>query len=224
MNRLILATLLILSPWVHSEEKHHEDPTRIVTKVGFGVSDTLTLSGSLGLDDARMLSARINDDSEWRVGGSWLFDIGIVNFNFSKTDYDHGSYRNNYSIGTYVPLTYFDIEPAGWLLFPMAGYAYNDGKQATESDDINEDYVLMRSSSHGAYLGMFGVRPIENSNWSIMSFAGASAGSNSYSSHWFGAGVSYKFNDNASINSFAYHSNDDFGSVNKLGGSFTYQF
>lgn len=57
-----------------------------------------------------------------------------------------------------------------------------------------------------------------------MSFAGASAGSNSYSSHWFGAGVSYKFNDNASINSFAYHSNDDFGSVNKLGGSFTYQF
>ncbi|MGL6314271.1 hypothetical protein [Vibrio sp. WXL103] len=230
MNRtvsLLLMTLVsgaVIAEDNQGEEKHHEDPTRIVTKAGIGISDTVTLSGSLGLDDARMLSARISDNSEWRIGGSWLFDIGIVNFNFSKTDYDNDSYRNNYSVGTYVPLTYFDIQPAGWMLFPMAGYAYNDGKQAVPSDDIDGDYVLMRSSSHGGYLGMFGVRPIANTKWSVMSFGGAGAGSNSYSSHWVGAGVSYKVNDNLSFNSFGYYSSDDFGSLNKFSGSFTYQF
>ncbi|MGR5253998.1 hypothetical protein ACPV5S_17535 [Vibrio astriarenae] len=213
-----------LSQVALAEEKHHEDPTKIVTKLGVGVSDTVSVSGSLGLDEARIINARINNDSEWRIGGSWLFDLGILNFNFSKTDYDHGSYRNNYSIGTYVPLTYFDIQPAGWLLFPMAGYSYNDGKQAIPSDDISEDYVLMRATTHGGYLGMFGLRPIAETQFSLMGFAGASAGSDSYSSHWFGGGVSYKVNQHASFNVFGYISDDDFGQVNKLGGSFSYQF
>ncbi|MGR5542697.1 hypothetical protein ACPV5V_29525, partial [Vibrio campbellii] len=57
-----------LSQVALAEEKHHEDPTKIVTKLGVGVSDTVSVSGSLGLDEARMINARINNDSEWRIG------------------------------------------------------------------------------------------------------------------------------------------------------------
>lgn len=221
---LVLIACLLIASVVYAEEKHHEDPTRIVTKAGFGYNGTATVSGSIGLDDARMLSGRVNDEGEWRIGGSWLFDLGIVNFNFSKTDYDYGSYRNNYSIGTYVPLTYFDFQPGGWLLFPMAGYSYNHGKQATSDTDSSDEFVLIRSASHGGYGGMFGVRPLGHSDWSLMAFGGASVGSDSYFSYWYGAGVSYKFSAQASMNTFGYLSEDDFGQVNKLGVSFSYQF
>ncbi|WP_420884641.1 hypothetical protein [Vibrio chaetopteri] len=65
------------------EEKNQEDPTKIVTRVGAGYNGELTLNGSLGLDEARMISGNINSDaSEWRIGGSWLFSKGIVNFNW----------------------------------------------------------------------------------------------------------------------------------------------
>ena len=206
-----------------SDEKHHEDPTRIITKVGISYSDAVSVSGSLGLDEARMVSGRINENGEWRLGGSWLFDLGIVNFNFSRTDFDDGSYRNNYSIGTFVPLSYFDITPAGWMLFPTAGYSNNDGEQAVPADSDEDDYIMMRNKTHGAYLGMFGVRPVGETNWSTIGIAGVGAGSNSYSSYWAGAGLSYKINEKASFNFFGMLSEDDFGTNNKIGGSFSYQ-
>ncbi len=114
-----------------AQEKHHEDPTKIVTKVGAGYSDSAFVSGSIGLDEARMINARYNETGEWRLGGSWLFDLGIVNFNFSRTDYENDSYRNNYSIGTYIPLSYFDISPVRMdVLFPMAATATTMEKMA----------------------------------------------------------------------------------------------
>ncbi|MCP5922174.1 hypothetical protein NL350_27915, partial [Klebsiella pneumoniae] len=84
---------------------------------------------SLALDPARKLNARINSDaSEWRVGGSWLFPIGIFNFNIGKNDFSNGASQTNYSVGTFLPLSYFGIEPAGFQIFPMAGYTYNTGE------------------------------------------------------------------------------------------------
>lgn len=215
---------LLVTTGVLADDKHHEDPTKIVTKIGIGYSDTASLSGSIGLDEVRMLNGRVNDQGEWRLGGSWLFDLGILNFNFSRTDYDNDSYRNNYSIGTYVPLSTFDISPAGWMLFPMAGYSYNEGEMAVPSDDLEDDYVLMRSKAHGVYLGMFGVKPLSNTNWSILAFGGGSVGSENYTSYWGGAGMSYKINSNASFNVFGFLSEDDYGKNNKVGGSFSYQF
>ncbi|WP_234494169.1 hypothetical protein [Vibrio maritimus] len=216
---------LLITTGVSADEKHHEDPTKIVTKIGVGYSDTASLSGSIGLDEVRMLNGRVNDTGEWRIGGSWLFDLGILNFNFSRTDYENDSYRNNYSIGTYVPLSSFDIAPAGWMLFPMAGYSYNDGEMAVPSDnDLEDEYVLMRSKAHGVYLGMFGVRPIADTDWSVLAVAGGAVGSENYTSYWGGLGMSYKINKNASFNLFAFLSEDDFGNNNKIGGSFSYQF
>ncbi|MGF1749635.1 hypothetical protein [Vibrio cionasavignyae] len=215
---------LLVASGVSADEKHHEDPTKIVTKVGAGYSDSSFVSGSIGLDDARMLNARYNETGEWRLGGSWLFELGIVNFNFSRTDYEHESYRNNYSIGTYIPLSYFDIAPAGWMLFPMAGYSYNDGEMAVPSEEVENEFVLMRSQTHGAYLGMFGVRPIEDTDWSVLSFAGGSIGSNNYRSYWGGLGLSYKLSRHTSFNCFGVLAEDDYGTNNKLAGSVSYEF
>ena len=229
LKKALLSSVITLSVCAtaaatEQKEKHHEDPTRIITKIGVGYSDALSLSGSLGLDEARMLTAHINNDGEWRLGGSWLLDLGIINFNFSRTDYDHGSHRNNYSIGTYIPLSVFDISPANWMLFPMAGYSYNDGTMATPSDENDSEYIMLRSQTHGGYIGMFGVRPLANSHWSVIGFGGAGAGSNSYNSYWGGAGLSYKINDKASLNFFGLLSEDDYGTNNKLSGSISYQF
>ncbi|MGC9462171.1 hypothetical protein ACP45E_20350, partial [Vibrio genomosp. F10 str. 9ZD137] len=122
MNKRLVG-LLSLSLYAFSaqaeEEKHHEDPTKIVTKVGIAYVDGVQFSGSIGLDDARMINARINaDGDEWRLGGSWLLPMGILNFNFSRAEYEPEGYKNNYSIGSFIPLSYFDITPLGWQIFP----------------------------------------------------------------------------------------------------------
>lgn len=216
---------VLLSTGLSAQEKHHEDPTKIVTKAGFAYSEGLKFSGSIGLDDARMINGRINaDGDEWRVGGSWLLPMGILNFNFSRTEFDNDAYKNNYSIGTFVPLSYFDIAPMGWQIFPMAGYSYNDGEFAVRDEsNIENDYVLMPASSHGGYIGAFALKPLTQ-NWSMMTFGGASRGSDSYSGYWGGAGASYKISEAQSFNFFGIIADDDFGKTNKLGASYTYEF
>ncbi|MCW8332859.1 hypothetical protein [Vibrio paucivorans] len=187
-------------------EKHHDDPTKVVTKFSLGYTGEVKVSGSVGLDDARMLNASVyGDGGEWTLGGSWLFDIGIVNFYFSNSEYDDGSSNTSYSIGTFVPLSYFGIEPAGWQIFPMFGYNYSDGDSMQEVYDPQKkvsEYVLMPTQSHGGYLGGFAFKPI-NETWSVMTFAGGSMGSEDYRNYWVGGGVSYAFTHNQSINLYA---------------------
>lgn len=208
------------------EEKNPEDPTKIITRAGVAYVDAWTVTGSIGLDQTKMLNARISEDAnEWRVGGSWLFDIGIVNVNFSRSDYDNDSYKNNYSIGTFMPLSVFGIEPLGIQIFPMAGYSYNDGEFAqdnTETAEIN-DYVMEARTSHGVYAGAFAMKPLAN-NLTAMAFGGGNYGSDDYSGYWFGAGLSYMVNDHHSVRTFAMKSDDDFGSEEKIGFAYTYEF
>jgi hypothetical protein len=207
------------------EEKHHEDPTRIVTKAGLAYNDNgIQFQGSVGLDEARMLNAQVNKDaSEWRLGGSWLFPMGILNFNFSRAEYENDGYKNNYSVGTYVPLSYFDITPKGWLIFPSAGYSYNDGEVAGDYNDNQNEYVMTRFKSHGAYAGAFAVKPL-TPKWSFLTFAGGALGSESYSGQWMGAGLSHKISDVQSFNFFGILAEDSFGQNNRAGFSYTYSF
>jgi hypothetical protein len=232
MKYTLLVTSLLLSQVALAQEKHHEDPTKIVTRVGLGYNDGSTLSGSIGLDEVRMINASINDDaSEWRLGGSWLFDIGIVNFSFSRVDYDNDVYKNNYSVGTFIPLSIFGFTPGGWQIFPMAGYNYNDGNQLVEQNqalfDVSQfsmdDFILTPTSSHGGYLGAFGLKPLTN-NISVIGFTGGMLGSNSYSGYWGGGGLSYKINQQQSINLFGIISDDDYGTRNDIAVSYSYQF
>ncbi|RKF18029.1 hypothetical protein DBZ36_12355 [Alginatibacterium sediminis] len=223
--RIALLICLVAAPsW--ADQKHQEDPTKIVTKIGVGYNDEFSLSGSIGLDATRMLNARINEDaSEWRLGGSWLFELGILNFNFSRSEYDDGGSKNNYSLGTYVPLSTFGIEPYGWMIFPMAGYSYNDGEFATTTSDPNLglETTYIPNTSQGAYLGFFTIKPLAH-EFSLMSFGGASKGTDNYGGYWLGAGLSYKINTNQSVNGYGFVSDDDFGRKQKIGLSYSYQF
>ena len=96
-----------------AREKLDDDPTKVTTKVGVSWSGTydmddsnLSFSGSVALDQAKKLNARVNSDAnEWRVGGSWLFPVGIINFNFGKNEYNYGATQTNYPVGTFVPLS-----------------------------------------------------------------------------------------------------------------------
>lgn len=76
--------------------------------------DNDSFSGSYALGQARKLNARINSDaSEWRIGGPWFFPVGIMNFNFGKSEYTNGANQTNYSIGTFISLSHFSIQPTG---------------------------------------------------------------------------------------------------------------
>ena len=174
----------------------------------------------------RKINGRINKDaSEWRLGGSWLFDIGIVNVNFSRADYDDGAYKNDYSIGSYAPLSIYGFAPGGWQVFLSGGYSYKTGKSMQSSfvEGEGPEMVLSSSSSNSGYLGTFGFKPL-NEQWNVMAFAGGSLGSEDYSGYWIGGGVSYNPAKQHSIKSFAYVSNDSFGKREKIGISYTYEF
>lgn len=228
---ILALAIMFFSGVVNAEEKqekNQEDPTKIVTKIGVSYVDKgLGLSGSVGLDDAHMVSARVSEEGdEWRIGGSWLFDLGIVNFNYSRSTYDNeDSYKNNYSIGTFVPLTIFGIEPYGIQIFPMAGLSYNDGELLIENQETAqvEDFIITPISSTGGYVGAFSLKPLTE-KLTLMAVAGGTLGSDDYSGYWVGGGLSYKHNKHSSINGFAFTVEDDFGKEDTFGISYKYEF
>lgn len=207
-------------------DKLADDPTKVITKVGFGYTNQFFISGSLALDEARKINVRINEDAdEWRVGGSWLFHFGIVNFNLGKTEYEHGAGQNNYSIGTFVPLSVFGVTPFGFQIFPMAGYTHNDGEIAVENEDpsIDSDWMLVSSTNNSGYLGAFSLKPLTD-HWNLMAFGGGSTGSDDYSGYWLGGGVSCEINDHNSFNVFGFTSDNSYGEEQKVGVAYTHQF
>ena len=105
------------------KNKLAEDPTKVVTQVGASYGgDKLKFSGSLSLGAVNKINASVDaDGEEWRLGGSWLFDVGIVNVNFGKKEFDDGSSQNNYSIGTFMPLSYFGFTPWGTRFLSWEG-------------------------------------------------------------------------------------------------------
>lgn len=227
-KRLIITTLslAVLNTFSYASEKNPEDPTKVITTLGVGYTDEFVFSGSLSLDATRKINGRINEDgSEWRLGGSWLFNFGIVNFNFSRTDYDDGAYKNSYSVGTFIPMSALGVSTGKWQVFPMAGFNHNEGENYVEGEDLTftNDYVLLPNSSDGGYIGAFVLRPL-NEQWTFLSILGVSKGSNSYSGTWGGIGISYRITDNQSMNSFAFVSDDDYGRVEKISISYTYEF
>ncbi|EJV1482244.1 MULTISPECIES: hypothetical protein [Enterobacter cloacae complex] len=212
-------------------EKSDDDPTKVTTQVGVAWSDNydfndsdVTFSGSLALDPARKLNARINSDaSEWRVGGSWLFPIGIFNFNIGKNDFSNGASQTNYSVGTFLPLSYFGIEPAGFQIFPMAGYTYNTGEavecqkdkhSACEQAGFNgapspeNGFAPTNISGGSGYLGAFVLKPVTES-LRLMAFLGGSYGSENdngenYKGYFGGVGMGYSINQHHSFRAMTY--------------------
>lgn len=208
------------------EEKNPEDPTKIVTRLGAGFNGDFTINASWGLDKARMISGFINEDaSEWRLGGSWLFDKGIVNFNFKKNQYDDGGESVSYNIGTFVPLSVFGIEPCGWQIFPSAGFNYTEGDIVLEGPaDFPENYFLVPFDTKGVYLGAFALKPV-NDQWTLMGGLGGSYGSGDATNVYGGAGIGFRINEQQSVNLFySMSDSSDFGSRDTLSFSYRYEF
>ncbi|WP_220272508.1 hypothetical protein [Alteromonas aestuariivivens] len=142
-----------------NRDKLADDPTKVITKVGVSYADNfdfddsnVSVSGSFAFDQARKINLRVNSDaSEWRVGGSWLFPLTIINFNFGKNQYVNGANQTNYSIGTFMPLSYFGFVPGGFQIFPMAGYTYNDGEYPECSEPCSTDNITVDISPEGGF-------------------------------------------------------------------------
>ncbi len=230
MRHILVSSLIIASCSVHAsdqktEEKHHEDPTKVITKLGIGYSDDFTLSGSIALDGARKINGNINKDaSEWRLGGSWLFEFGIINFSLGRSEYDNGGQKENFSIGTFLPLNALGIDTGKWMVFPMAGINHNRIENFVEEEPKSlYELVMYQNTNNGGYLGAMTLRPLTK-YWTVMGFAGGGLGSDDYSNVWAGAGVSYKINENQSFNMFGFLADDSFGSTSKLTMNYTYEF
>ncbi len=230
---LITSLVFIMCSQATAQDKLAEDPTKVVTQIGASYTDELKFSGSLSLDPVRKLNASVNTDGdEWRFGGSWLFDIGIVNFNLGKTQFDHGAEKTSYSIGTFVPLSYFDIKPMGWQIFAMGGYSHTDGDIACDTGlydcSVNEmpstdGWVLVPNSSNGGYLGAFALKPLAG-NWTIMTAAAYSMGSDDYSGYFAALGASYQIDKQQKVNFYGSAQDNDYGSDQFIGVGYAYQF
>ncbi|WP_448211567.1 hypothetical protein [Colwellia sp. MEBiC06753] len=228
LSTLVLLTIASFPTFSEQVEKNPEDPTKVVTKLGIGYSDNqATMSFNFGLDEIRMLTARINDDgSEWSLGGGWLFDFGILNFNFNKNSYDGGAHNTSYNLGTFVPLSVFDFTPGGWLPFVTAGYSYNEG----EVVDIQlppvfpEFTALVPISSHAFYVGGFALKPWTQ-QWTTMVFTGTTQGSSDFSLYFGGIGVSYRISKNHSVNAFTMMSDSSiYGSDSTYSLNYRYEW
>lgn len=229
---LLQSLLFTLSVEAQSEqqstsEKHDQDPTKIVTKLGVGYTNSTTVSASIGLDSMRMINARYTPETgEWRLGGSWLLDIGIVNFSFTRSDYDEGGYKEDYSIGTYIPLAPYDVKPWGWHTFIRGGYSYKTGERLQDPlryQSVDTDPIINNFDSHSIYLGGFAFKPL-NQQWSLLAFVGGSLGSEGYYSYWIGTGVSYQLSPAHSLNAYVYHLGDDYSRDEQIGFSYKYEF
>ena len=222
---LFIASFSLSAVEQKTEEKHHEDPTKVITKLGAGYSDDFTLSGSLALDQVRKINGNINKDgSEWRLGGSWLFNFGIINFSLGRSEYNDGGKKDNYSVGTFLPLNALGIDTGEWMIFPMAGINHNKIERFVEEEPESlDELVMQQNTNNGGYLGVMALRPLTE-HWTIMGFTGGGLGSDDYSNIWAGAGASYKVNDNQSFNLFGFLADDSYGSTSKVTVNYTYEF
>lgn len=217
---------------IKEADKLADDPTKVVTQLGASYTDEFKVSGSIGMGPVSKLNASINKDgSEWRLGGSWLSDIGIFNFNFRKKQFDHDAEQTSYSLGTFIPLSAFGFAPAGWQIFPMAGVSYNDGDIACEVGtqgcgsvdiDTGSEFVLMPNTSKGGYLGVFTLKPL-SPKWTFIAFGTGSMGSNDYHGYFAGLGMGYKITKRQSISTYAYASDNNYGNDQQLGIAYRYQ-
>ena len=222
---LLICTFSLSATEQQSEEKHHEDPTKVITKFGIGYSDDLTFSGSIAIDQIRKINGNINTDaSEWRLGGSWLFDFGILNFSVGRSEYNDGGHKETYSVGTFLPLSALGVNTGDWMVFPMAGINHTKIDLIIEEEPESlDDLVMMQNTNNGGYFGAMAVRPL-TPFISVMAFAGGGLGSDDYRNVWTGAGASYKLNDNQALRLFGFYANDNYGNTTKVNLSYSYEF
>ena len=112
--------------WVGTLFAPADDPTKIVTKIGGRYSEYGTIFGSIAFGPVTKINVSVSESDQWRVGGSYLFDFGIVNVSASEQELESGVTQTQYAIGTFVPLAVFGIQSGEWLLFSAAGFCQSN--------------------------------------------------------------------------------------------------
>ncbi len=205
-----------------SGEKLADDPTKVVTKIGARYSDFGTVFGSVAFGPVTKVNLSVSEGDQWRIGGSYLFNFGIVNISASEQELDSGVTQTQYAIGTFVPLVALGIQPGGWLLFPAAGANYTEG-DASGIDFDFADAFPTEISSKGGYVGLLGLKPLSE-RWVVKGGGVLSAGSDDYSGFSVGAGVTFNASANDSISVFGSYTDNSFGQRELFGVSYTREF
>ncbi len=203
-------------------EKLADDPTKIVTKAGARYSDFGTIFASVAFGPVSKINVSISEGEQWRLGGSYLFDFGIVNVAASRQTLSNGSNQIQYSIGTFVPLVAFGFEPGGWLLFPAAGANYTEASLDSIPIEFAES-ISMEVSSKGGYAGLLALKSLSD-EWVLKSGVVASAGSNDYSGTSIGAGLTYSLTPRDSLSVSGSYIDNSFGQRELVGISYTREF
>ena len=238
----LLCLLLVSSMPFHAlakdetqKSKSDQDPTKVITKFGVSYgSDVFHFSGSFAFDPVRKINFKVNDEfDEGRIGGSWLFDIGIVNFNIGTNVLDSGAEQTNYSIGTFVPLSRFGFEPLGIQFFVMGGYTYNDGdipcenleegERCSQTPRVDDEPIMVATENHSGYLGTFMLKQLTE-KWTALGAIGGSIGSDDYSGYWLGAGAAYQITKRQSLRLMGNFIDNSYGSEQNASLGYSYQF
>jgi hypothetical protein len=226
MRALIQTTLVVLlsGTCVHAEpdEKLSDDPTKIVTKLGVRYTDYATGFGSVAFGPVTKINVSVSENEDWSVGGSYLFPFGIVNVAASQKNFSGGVRQTQYSIGSFVPLSAFGIQPAGWQMFTAFGYNYSEGSFPTyELDDL--DLGFASTASRGGYFGVVALKPL-SPKWTFKSGIIGSKGSNDYSGFNAGGGFSYTLTDRDTLSINASYTDNSFGARDQIGVSYSREF
>ena len=226
MRRLLLASVAIaLSATVvaaESDEKLAVDPTKVITKVGLRYSDYATLSGSVAFGPVTKINVSVSENDNWSLGGSYLFKFGIVNVSASKRTLSGGIDQTQYSIGTFIPLSAFGIQPAGWQLFTGAGFNYTEGSYPIFEQEVPE-LGLATTASKGGYIGILTMKSL-SPKWTVLAGISGSEGSNDYSGISLGGGLSYKLSDRDNLVIGASYSDNSFGTREQVSIGYSREF
>ncbi|MBO9453133.1 hypothetical protein J7426_22920 [Tropicibacter sp. R16_0] len=205
-----------------NDGKLSDDPTKIVTKIGLRYTDYGSIFGSVAFGPVTKLNFVVSEDEQWRIGGSYLFDFGIVNVSASRQDFENGINQTQYAIGTFLPLVAMGIQPKGWLLFPAAGANYTEGSYGRADIDFAGTFDF-EVASKGAYVGLLGLKQLSE-KWVFKSGGVVSAGSNDYSGVSAGLGLTYTLTPKNSLSVVGTYTDNSFGERSLLGVSYTFEF
>lgn len=206
---LPIATVVPLNAQIAEREKLSDDPTKIVKKIGFRYSDFATIFGLIAFGPLTKVNVSFSEDERWSIGGSYLFDFGIVNVATSQKALSIDLEQTKYSMG---------IQPFGWLLFLAVGANRTEGSLANFDFDF-EEALQFETSSKGGYHGLLALEPLID-KWVIKSGVVLSAGSNDYSEYSVGGGLTYNVSTAHSISVFGSYSDNSFGQRDLLGISY----
>ena len=203
-------------------EQLADDPTKIITKLGVRYTEDLSISGSVAFGPVSKINASYSETGEWSLGGSYLFNFGIVNVAASRKDLDNGTSQTQYSLGTFVPLSALGAQTGQWQLFPMAGVNYVEGTAIDVDTTLSND-IPVATSSKGGYLGVMGLRPLSD-KWVFRGVLVGSAGSDNYSGYTIGGGFSYMITKRDRVSAFASYIDNSFGTRDVVGISYSREF